>query len=99
MLRLLPELEKLGVPVIAVTARYQPFSPSRDGHHRTWALQEACPLGLAPGTSTTAMLAVGDALALVASRLSAFGHADFAGVDRPANWSWPPAALMIGCEL
>jgi arabinose-5-phosphate isomerase len=56
VLRLLPALEKLSVPVIA------------------------CPLGLAPSTSTTAMLAVGDALALVTSRMLAFGHADFARV-------------------
>ena len=81
VLRLLPELEKLGVPVIAVTAR----AASRLGRAASvtielGALQEACPLGLAPSTSTTAMLAVGDALALVASRLSAFGHADFARV-------------------
>jgi arabinose-5-phosphate isomerase len=41
-------------------------------------LQEACALGLAPTTSTTAMLAVGDALALVTSRMRHFGREDFA---------------------
>ena len=41
-------------------------------------LQEACSLGLAPSTSTTAMLAVGDALALVASRMRGFSRDDFA---------------------
>ncbi len=41
-------------------------------------LQEACALGLAPTTSTTAMLAIGDALALVASRMRHFGREDFA---------------------
>lgn len=41
-------------------------------------LQEACVLGLAPSTSTTAMLALGDALALVASRSRGFGRGDFA---------------------
>ena len=39
-------------------------------------LEEACPLGLAPSSSTTAMLAVGDALALVASRMRGFGRDD-----------------------
>ncbi len=42
------------------------------------ALQEACSLGLAPSTSTTAMLAVGDALALVTSRMRQFSREDFA---------------------
>src|SRR5262249_45870180 len=41
-------------------------------------LQEACSLGLAPSTSTTAMLAVGDALALVTSRMRGFSRDDFA---------------------
>jgi arabinose-5-phosphate isomerase len=41
-------------------------------------LEEACSLGLAPSTSTTAMLAVGDALALVTSRMRNFGREDFA---------------------
>jgi arabinose-5-phosphate isomerase len=42
------------------------------------ALEEACSLGLAPSTSTTAMLAVGDALALVLSKLRDFRAEDFA---------------------
>src|SRR5439155_26998418 len=41
-------------------------------------LEEACPLGLAPSASTTAMIAVGDALAFLLSRLRAFSHEDFA---------------------
>jgi arabinose-5-phosphate isomerase len=41
-------------------------------------LEEVCPLGLAPSASTTAMLAVGDALAFVLSRARDFGHDDFA---------------------
>src|SRR5580692_6313634 len=41
-------------------------------------LEEVCPLGLAPSTSTTAMIAVGDALAFVLSRLRQFTHEDFA---------------------
>ena len=48
-------------------------------------LQEACSLGLAPSTSTTAMLALGDALALVTSRLLCFGHADFARLHPAGN--------------
>jgi arabinose-5-phosphate isomerase len=41
-------------------------------------LEEVCPLGLAPSTSTTAMLAVGDALAFVLTRLRRFTREDFA---------------------
>src|SRR6185295_17431589 len=41
-------------------------------------ISEACPLGLAPSTSTTAMIAVGDALAFVLSRMRDFTHEDFA---------------------
>jgi arabinose-5-phosphate isomerase len=41
-------------------------------------LEEVCPLGLAPSTSTTVTLAVGDALAFVLSRMRGFRHEDFA---------------------
>jgi arabinose-5-phosphate isomerase len=41
-------------------------------------LEEVCPLGLAPSASTTAMLALGDALAFVLSRARDFSHDDFA---------------------
>jgi len=79
VLRLLPSLTELGVPILAITAR----AKSSLGRAATvtielGALEEACPLGLAPSTSTTAMLAVGDALALVVSRLRNFGREDFA---------------------
>jgi arabinose-5-phosphate isomerase len=78
LVRLLPSLAALGVPVVAVTGR----AGSTLGRAATVTvalgpLQEACPLGLAPSTTTTAMLAVGDALALVASRLRQFGPEDF----------------------
>lgn len=81
VLALLPSLKQLGVPTIAITAR----ETSSLGAAATVTialgpLKEACPLGLAPSTSTTAMLALGDALALVTSRLLCFGHADFARV-------------------
>jgi arabinose-5-phosphate isomerase len=41
-------------------------------------LEEVCPLGLAPSTSTTAMIAVGDAMAFVLSRIRQFTREDFA---------------------
>jgi arabinose-5-phosphate isomerase len=46
----------------------------------TGATQEACALGLAPTSSSTASLALGDALAVAASRLKGFQATDFAGL-------------------
>jgi arabinose-5-phosphate isomerase len=79
VVELLPPLAAIGVPVIAVTAR----ESSRLGRSATVVLElgrieEACPLGFAPTTSTTVMLALGDALALVASRVRGFRREDFA---------------------
>ncbi|MEN6449139.1 MAG: KpsF/GutQ family sugar-phosphate isomerase [Thermoguttaceae bacterium] len=79
IVRLLPSLAELGVPVVAITSR----DASTLGRAATVTielgeLQEACSLGLAPSTSTTAMLAVGDALALLVSHMRRFGRDDFA---------------------
>lgn len=79
IVRLLPSLVRLGAPLIAVTGR----GTSTLGRTATVTLElgplrEACPLGLAPSTSTTAMLALGDALALVVSRMRRFQPEDFA---------------------
>jgi arabinose-5-phosphate isomerase len=77
--RLLPSLREFGTPIIAVTGH--PNSRLGQSAHVALdlgPLQEACPLGLAPSTSTTAMLALGDAIALVLSRMRQFGARDFA---------------------
>lgn len=77
--RLLPTLRHMHVHVIAITGK--PNSTLGKGATVVLdlgAIREACPLGLAPSTSTTAMLAMGDALALVASRMRDFGPEDFA---------------------
>ncbi len=74
--RLLPSLQD--IPLIAITGR--PASALARAAAVTLdlgPLREACTLGLAPSTSTTAMLAVGDALALVMSRMRRFGPHDF----------------------
>jgi arabinose-5-phosphate isomerase len=79
VVQLLPSIEKLGVPVIAITAHSEStLSRASQVTIALGSLDEACSLGLAPTTSTTAMLAVGDALALVVSRLRGFGTEDFA---------------------
>lgn len=79
VLQLLPALRDFGVELIAMTA--SPDSTLGRAASVVLALgriEEACPLGLAPTTSTAAMLALGDALALVVSRLNGFQAADFA---------------------
>ena len=79
VVQLLPSLAKVGVPLLALTASSRSTLGRRaDITLELGKLQEACFLGLAPSTSTTAMLALGDALALVVSRLKGFTEEDFA---------------------
>jgi arabinose-5-phosphate isomerase len=79
VVRLLPSLAEFGVPIIAITARRSStLGRAARVVIELGPLQEACEHGLAPSTSTTAMLACGDALALVTSRLREFRREDFA---------------------
>ncbi len=79
VVRLLPAIRQLGVPILAITAsRQSTLGRAAAVTVELGRLAEADPLGLAPSTSTTAMLAVGDALALVASRMRDFRPEDFA---------------------
>lgn len=85
VVRLIPSLQQLRIPLIAVSRdRDNSLSRQADvvvafGSHR-----EAGLLGLAPSCTTTAMLAVGDAMALVLSQLRGFTAQDFA-VFHPAG--------------
>jgi len=77
--RLLPLLAQLGSALIAVTARPgSSLGKAADVVIAIGHITEAGHFGLAPTTSTTAMLAVGDALALVASRARGFTRQQFA---------------------
>lgn len=79
VLRLLPALRELQTPVVAITGHAaSSLGVAAAVVLDLGPLQEACSLGLAPSTSTTAMLAVGDALALVLSRMRRFRAEDFA---------------------
>jgi arabinose-5-phosphate isomerase len=76
---LLPAIKRLGVPVIAMTGR----ADSTLARHADLVLdssvaQEACPLNLAPTASTTAQMALGDALAVALLELRGFRADDFA---------------------
>lgn len=79
IVRLLPSLAEFGIEIVAITAR----SSSALGRAAAVTIElgplpEAGANGLAPSTSTTAMMALGDALALVVSRLRGFGPQQFA---------------------
>jgi arabinose-5-phosphate isomerase len=79
VVQLLPSLREFGVPLVAVTAsKESTVGRAASVVIELGALEEACSLGLAPSTSTTAMLAVGDALALVLSKMRDFRAEDFA---------------------
>ncbi len=75
---LLPSLQRLGTPLIAMTGR----TTSTLARHSQVVIdvgvpREACPLGLAPTASTTAALAMGDALAVALLTLRGFRASDF----------------------
>lgn len=79
VVQILPSLAATGVPVIAITGRPRStVARSAAAVIDLGPLEEACPLGLAPSTSTTAMMAVGDAVALVVSQMRGFRAEDFA---------------------
>jgi arabinose-5-phosphate isomerase len=77
--RLVQQIKKLGVVIIGMTGR----KTSTLGRYADVVLdlgeiEEACPLGLAPSATTTAMLALGDALALTVLKMRKFGREEFA---------------------
>jgi arabinose-5-phosphate isomerase len=79
ILRLLPSFKAMASGLIAMTSNGQStLARKADVPLVLGPLEEVCPLGLAPSTSTTAMIAVGDALAFVLARLREFTHEDFA---------------------
>jgi arabinose-5-phosphate isomerase len=79
VLRLLPALRRLGANLIAITERAtSSLGRAADLCIAVGPVEEACPLGLAPSASTTVLMAVGDALALLVSRLRDFTAEDFA---------------------
>ncbi|HYL04610.1 MAG TPA: KpsF/GutQ family sugar-phosphate isomerase, partial [Thermoanaerobaculia bacterium] len=79
LLRLVATLKRLGVPLLAMTGSpTSPLARHADLHLSVAIDREACPLNLAPTASTTAMLALGDALAMALSEARGFTREDFA---------------------
>ena len=76
---IIPALRQIGVKLIAMTGNKRSFlAQSADIMLDTGIEQEACPYDLAPTTSTTAMLAMGDALAMALMQQKNFTQRDFA---------------------
>ncbi len=81
LLSLLQHLKRLGVKTIAITGNAtSPLSRHSDVSLDAWVQEEACPHDLAPTTSTTVALALGDALAVALLEAKGFRREDFARI-------------------
>lgn len=79
LVRLVPTLKRLGVPLVVMTGNAaSPLVRHADVHLPVTIDKEACPLNLAPTASTTATLALGDALAMALLEVRGFTPEDFA---------------------
>jgi len=79
LLNIVPSIKRQGAKLIAMTGNEKStLSRDADVHLDAGVAQEACPLNLAPTASTTAALALGDALAVALLDARGFGAEDFA---------------------
>jgi arabinose-5-phosphate isomerase len=81
IVRLLPSIKRLGATIVAMTGNpASALARNADFHLSAAISREACPLGLAPTASTTATLALGDALAMALLSKKGFREEDFASL-------------------
>ena len=79
VIKLLPIIKKIGAKLVAVTGNIKStLAKNSDFVIDSSVDNEACPMGLAPTTSTTAMLALGDAIAVALLEKKKFQPKDFA---------------------
>lgn len=79
LVRLLPSIKRIGAEIVAMTGNPASSLARGADHHLSAAIsKEACPLGLAPTASTTATLALGDAVAMALLLRKGFKEEDFA---------------------
>jgi len=79
ILTLLPLIKRLGIPLVSMTGRASsPLAEAAEVNLDAAVRQEACPLQLAPTASTTAALALGDALAVALMEARGFTAEQFA---------------------
>ncbi|MEZ5525212.1 MAG: KpsF/GutQ family sugar-phosphate isomerase [Pseudomonadales bacterium] len=76
---ILPLIKRMNAPLISMTgAPASPLAQASDAHLDVSVVEEACPHGLAPTSSTTTALAMGDALAIALLEARGFSAEDFA---------------------
>jgi arabinose-5-phosphate isomerase len=81
ILALIPQMKRLGSPLVAMTGNPRSaLAVAADVHLDVSIREEACPLGLAPTASTTAALALGDALSMAVLERRGFTVDDFAAL-------------------
>jgi arabinose-5-phosphate isomerase len=98
LLNLLPALKRFSVRIIALTGGLKStLARSSDLVLNVKVPQEACPFNLAPTTSTTAMLVMGDALAMAVLQARGFKPTDFARYH--PSGSIGRALLLRVCEI
>ncbi|EGC86304.1 arabinose 5-phosphate isomerase [Prevotella denticola CRIS 18C-A] len=79
LLRFIPMVLHMDIPIIGMSANPQSLlAKYSTAHLKVWVEKEACPLNLAPTSSTTAALVMGDALAVALMRVRDFKPQDFA---------------------
>ena len=79
LLRFIPMVLHMHVPIIGMSGNPNSLlAKDSNVHIKVWVKKEACPLNLAPTSSTTAVLAVGDALAVALMQVRDFRPKDFA---------------------
>lgn len=79
LLRFIPMVLHMHIPIISMTGNeHSLLAKYSNAHIKVWVKKEACPLNLAPTSSTTAALAMGDALAVALMEMRHFEPRDFA---------------------
>jgi len=79
IITILPLIKRMGIPLISMTGNATSLlAEQADIHLDVSIKKEACPLGLAPTTSTTVSLVMGDALAVALLEAKGFSEQDFA---------------------
>ncbi len=96
LLTILPLIKRMGVPLVTMTGRPgSTLAKAADVHLDVSVAQEACPLNLAPTASTTATLAMGDALAVALLEARGFTPEDFA-LSHPGGTLGRRLLLKVG---
>jgi len=79
LVRIIPSIKRIGAEIVAISGNPSSSLAKGSDYHLSAAIsKEACPLGLAPTASTTAVLALGDALAMALLLRKGFREEDFA---------------------